>query len=190
MRTRPSAPVLVAVALPLLLALAVAVIGITARLQGMAGTGVEPAAPSPEAGPLALVAVDAPDAAGPECAALLAALPPALPADDGPLPPRPIADPAPAGTRAWAAAPRPAVLRCGLTRPAELSPTSALLEVNGVQWLRLADGRPEPEIASWVAVDRPVYIALTTSTTAGSGPLQTVADVIRQTLPRTEVAVR
>ena len=49
MRTRPSAPVLVAVALPLLLALAVAVIGITARLQGMAGTGVEPAAPSPEA---------------------------------------------------------------------------------------------------------------------------------------------
>jgi hypothetical protein len=73
---------------------------------------------------------------------------------------------------------------------AELSPTSALLEVNGVQWLQLDDGLPEPEMTSWVAVDRPVYVVLTAPTTAGSGALQTVADVIRQTLPRTDVAVR
>ena len=190
MRTRPSAPVLVAVALPLLLALAVVAIGIAGRVQGVDGSAAGTAPPPVETGPLAVVPVNAPDAAGPECAALLAALPMALPADDGPLPPRPIADPAPAGTRAWAAAPRPVVLRCGLTRPAELSPTSALLEVNGVQWLRLDDASPQPEIASWVAVDRPVYVVLTAPTTAGSGPLQTVADAIRQTLPEADVAVR
>lgn len=188
MRTRPSGPVLLAVALPLLLALTVAAIGVAGRLQGVDGGGA--AAPSVETGPLALVPVDAPDAAGPECAALLAALPAALPADDGPLPARPIADPAPAGARAWAAAPRPAVLRCGLTRPAELSPTSALLEVNGVQWLQLDDGLPAPDVTTWVAVDRPIYVVFTAPATVGSGPLQTVADAIRQTLPRTDIAVR
>ncbi|MDF3049323.1 MAG: hypothetical protein K0R87_961 [Pseudonocardia sp.] len=190
MRTRPSAAVVIAVGLPLLLAVAVAAIGITGRLHRVERAGGGTAAPAVETGPLALVPVDAPDAAGPECAALLAALPAALPADDGPLPPRPIADPSPPAARAWAAAPHPAVLRCGLTRPAELSPTSALLEVNGVQWLQLDDGLPEPEMTSWVAVDRPVYVVLTAPTTAGSGALQTVADVIRQTLPRTDVAVR
>ena len=76
-----------------------------------------------------------------------------LPAGSGTLPTRPLADPAPPGTRAWAAAPRPAVLRCGLTRPAELTPTSALLEVNGVRWLRLDDGVPDPVIVTYVAVD-------------------------------------
>ncbi len=94
------------------------------------------------------------------------------------------------GTRAWAAAPRPAVLRCGLTRPAELTPTSALLEVNGVRWLQLDDGVPDPVIVSYVAVDRPVYVVLTTPTSAGSGPLQAVADVLRQTMDATDVVVR
>jgi Protein of unknown function (DUF3515) len=194
-RTRPSVPVLLAVALPVLLAVAVAVVGIVARVRGVEGAGLgnDPAASAPaapETGPLALVPLDAPDSAGPQCAALLAALPAMLPSDSGPLPPRPLADPAPAGARAWAAAPRPAVLRCGLTRPAELAPDSALLEVNGVQWLRLDDAVPNPEIVSYVAVDRPVYVALTTPTDAGSGPLQAVADTVRTILPPVTVAVR
>jgi Protein of unknown function (DUF3515) len=200
-RTRPSVPVLLAVALPVLLAVAVAVVGIVARVRGVEGAGLgnDPAASAPaapETGPLALVPLDAPDSAGPQCAALLAALPAMLPSDSGPLPPRPLADPAPAGARAWAAAPRPAVLRCGLTRPAELAPDSALLEVNGVQWLRLDDVGPNPdagsnpEIVSYVAVDRPVYVVLTTPTAAGSGPLQAVADAVRSSLPPVTVAVR
>jgi len=82
------------------------------------------------------------------------------------------------------------VLRCGLTRPAELTPTSTLLEVNGVRWLRLDDGVPDPVIVSYVAVDRPVYVVLTAPTDAGSGPLQAVADVVRQTLTATAVTVR
>lgn len=183
MRSRPSPPVLIALALPLLLAVAVAALGITARVRGDDAT-------APETGPLALVPVDAPDAAGPACAALLAALDGDLPADGGTLPPRPLADPAPAGARAWAAAPRPVVLRCGLTRPAELAPDSALLVVNGVQWLRLADPVPNAELVSYVAVDRPVYVVLTAPTAAGSGPLQAVADAVRATLRVQPVAVR
>jgi Protein of unknown function (DUF3515) len=194
-RSRPSPPVLIAVALPLLLAVAVAAVAIGARVRGVEGAGLDgtghaPTQAAPETGPLALVPVDAPDAGGPRCAALLAALPDALPSDGGPLPPRPLADPAPAGARAWVAAPRPAVLRCGLTRPAELAPDSALLEVNGVQWLLLDDAVPNPEIVSYVAVDRPVYVVLTAPTDAGSGPLQAVADAVRTTLPAVTVRVR
>jgi hypothetical protein len=219
--------VIVAVALPLLLAVVVAVVAVGARMRGVEGAGLSgdrPAsAPTPETGPLALVPVEAPDAGGAPCAALLAALPATLPSAAGPLPERPLADPAPAGARAWAAAPRPAVLRCGLTRPAELAPDSALLEVNGVQWLRLDDtaagrpidtaaGRPtddtaaarpdntaaarpdnpapDPDVATWAAVDRPVFVVLTAPLDAGSGPLQAVADAVRRALPATPVAVR
>jgi hypothetical protein len=196
-RRWPSVPVLVALALPLLLAVAVAAVGVVGRVQGVeraglgsAGGTATTAAAAPETGPLAVVPVEAPDAGGPDCSALLAALPAELPAGSGTLPTRPLADPAPPGTRAWAAAPRPAVLRCGLTRPAELTPTSALLEVNGVRWLRLDDGVPDPVIVTYVAVDRPVYVVLTAPTDAGSGPLQAVADVVRQTLSATDVAVR
>jgi hypothetical protein len=82
------------------------------------------------------------------------------------------------------------VLRCGLPRPAELTPTSALLEVNGVRWLELDDGLPDPVQVSYIAVDRPVYVALTTPVAAGSAPLQEVSDVVRTTLPAAAVAVR
>ncbi len=192
-RSRPSPPMVLAVALPLLLAVAVAAVAIGGRVSGVEGAGLDgdaPTAAPAETGPLALVPVDAPEAAGPQCAALLAALPATLPSDTGDLPERPLAAPAPAGSRAWAAAPRPAVLRCGLTRPAELAPDSALLTVNGVSWLRLDDGMPDPVIVSYVAVDRPVYVVLTTPTDAGSGPLQAVADAVRTTLPAAPVAVR
>jgi hypothetical protein len=183
--TRLSPPVAIAIALPLLLAVAVAAIAITARVQGVG----EP--PPPDTGPLAVAPVDSPGASGPECTALLAALPTELDGSDGPMPPRPIADAEGLpGVRAWAAAPRPVVLRCGLPRPAELSPTSALLEVNGVRWLQLDDGLPQPVQVSYIAVDRPVYVALTVPVDAGSAPLQQLSDAIRETLPATAVAVR
>lgn len=179
--TRLSPPLLVALVLPLLLAVVVAGIAIANR-----GVGD----PSPETGPLPVPPVEVVAAQGPECAGLLSALPTELPGAEGPLPPRPIADPAPPAVRAWAAAPRPAVLRCGLPRPAELNPASALLVVNGVQWLELDDGVPDPVAVTYVAVDRPVYVVLTTPLDEGSGPLQAVSDVVRDTLPATEVAVR
>jgi hypothetical protein len=185
MGTRVSLPVAIAITLPLLLAIAVAALAVTARVRGVG----EP--PPPETGPLAVAPIDSPDAAGPDCSALLAALPAELDGPDGPLPPRPIVDAAQQpGVRAWAATPRPVVLRCGLPRPVELTPTSALLEVNGVRWLQLDDGLPEPVQVSYIAVDRPVYVALTLPVDAGIGPVQQVADVVRVTLPSTPVAVR
>src|SRR5919197_3808563 len=105
---RVSPPMVIAIALPLLLALVVAGIAITAPTD------------APDSSPLAVAPVDAPDAGGADCASLLAALPPDLSG----LPARPLAEPAQAGVRAWVASPRQVVLRCGLPRPAELTPTS------------------------------------------------------------------
>jgi hypothetical protein len=184
-RERLSPAIVVAVALPVLLAVTVAVIAMTAR-----GTGSDLAA-APDTTPLAVAPVDAPDASGAACTALLAALPAELPRDGAAtLPSRPLAEPAPAGVRAWVAAPRPVVLRCGLPRPAELTPTSELIVVDGVSWLQLPDPAPDPVQSSYVAVDRSVYVAVTVPTTAGSGPLQAVSDAIRTTLPAAPVAVR
>ena len=180
---RPSAPVAVAIALPLVFALVVAAIAITVRVRGLDGN-------APDTTPLAVAPVDAPQAGDPRCVDLLAGLNGDLPAGGATLPQRALADPVQPGVRAWAAAPRPVVLRCGLPRPAELTPTSALLVINGVSWLQLDDGIRDPVIVSYVAVDRPVYVVLTTPTAAGSGPLQQVSDVIRTTLPATPVAVR
>lgn len=184
--TRPSLPVAVAIALPLLLALVVAGIAVTARITGFG----EPAPAVPDTSPLAVAPVDAPDAGSGECTAVLAGLDGDLPAGDTTLPVRPLAEPAPAGVRAWAALPRPAVLRCGLPRPAELTPTSPLLVVDGVQWLELDDGVPDPVVVTYVAVDRPVYLVLTVPTGAGSGPLQTVSGAVGDVLPAVPVAVR
>jgi Protein of unknown function (DUF3515) len=193
-RTRPSLPVLIAIALPVLLAVVVAALGIAGRLGAV---GPDPGAADPQSadqpadsGPLALAPVDAPDATGPDCTTLLAALPPALDAAGGPLPGRPLAEPVQPGTRAWAAAPRPVVLRCGLPRPVELTPTSALLEIDGVRWLQLDDGVPDPVVITYVAVDRAVYPVVTAPVAAGSGPLQQISDVIAQSLPATGVRVR
>jgi hypothetical protein len=181
---RPTAPVAIAIALPLLLALAVAGLAITARVQGL---GEPPAA---DTGPLAVAPVDAPDAGGAPCTTLLADLDGDLPSSKGSLAQRPLAEPVPAGVRAWAASPRPVVLRCGLPRPAELTPTSALLVINGVSWLSLDDGVPDPVVVTYVTVDRPVYVAVTAPTDAGSGPLQQVSDAVRTRLPATPVTVR
>lgn len=185
MPSRPSPSVLVAVALPLVLALAVAAIGITVRVRGLDGDGGPPVATT---GPLTVVPVDAPQAGDARCATLLQGLDGDLPAGTTTLPSRMLA-PAAAGVLAWAASPEPVVLRCGLPRPAELTPTSSLLQIDGVQWLPLDDGLAKPRVVTYIAVDRPVYVALTVPTGVGSGPVQAVADVVRTRLTATPVAV-
>ena len=160
------------VALPVLLVAAVLLASVLVRGQGP--------------GPLPLAPVPAPEATSPECAALVAALPEdidtgEIDADGGQLDRRPIADPAPAGTAAWGEP--PVVLRCGLGRPAELTVSSRLLAVSGVQFL----GNPGPGATSWVVVDRPVYVALTLPVGSGSAALQQVAAAVRMTLRPTGV---
>jgi hypothetical protein len=130
--------------------------------------------------PLALPPVDAPDADSPACARLLAALPAELTASPRPLPRLALRSPAPVGAAAWAGrdVADPVVLRCGLPRPAELTATSPLIVINGVSWLELS----QPDRETFIAVDRPVYVALTVPAGLGSGPVQTVSDTVRAAL--------
>jgi Protein of unknown function (DUF3515) len=168
----------VMIALPLLLAVAAAVIALV-------GPGTDNAGQPASAGSLVLPAVPAPAASGPECAALLAALPDRLQSGPVQLARRPLADPAPQGTAAWGVE-VPVILRCGLDRPSELTPTAVLLEVSGVRWLRLpgtgTGTGTGANTSTWVAADRPVYVALTLSDDAGTGPLQDVSAAIRASL--------
>ncbi|MGH3797244.1 MAG: DUF3515 domain-containing protein [Pseudonocardiaceae bacterium] len=131
--------------------------------------------------PLLVPAAAAPAAESAGCARLLAALPQQLDAGvEGRLKRRELIAPAPSGTAAWG---EPAVvLRCGLERPAELTATSRLLVVSGVQYLRLPAN-------DWVVVDRPVYIAVTLPPELGTGPIQQITEVVAQTLPAREVDV-
>ncbi|OLL76368.1 hypothetical protein Ae168Ps1_4784c [Pseudonocardia sp. Ae168_Ps1] len=175
--SRISPPVAVAIALPLLLALVVAGLGLYSRVSA-----------GPDTGPLALPPQAAPQASTPQCDAVLGALPAQLPADPAALGPREL-DPAVPGARAWIAEPGPVVLRCGTERPAELGPTSPLIVVNGVDWLPLAT--PDGALTTtYAAVDRGVYLELSAAAEAGPGPLQAVADAITGTLPAEPVRVR
>ncbi|HEY8374307.1 MAG TPA: DUF3515 domain-containing protein [Pseudonocardiaceae bacterium] len=175
-------PLLVpALGLAVLLVAGVALVGV---LFGSSADTPDSAdgSPTPTAdrtGPLALPPVPAPQATSPECDALIAALPQELVSGSSRLVWRPLVQPAPPATVAWGSADTdPVVLRCGLERPAELTPTSQLLEVSGVQWLEL----PGPDASTWVAVDRPVYVALTTPVGTGTGPIQDVSATIRAVL--------
>jgi hypothetical protein len=155
-------------ALPLLLLLAAVVLGVahgpvTAQKR-----------------PLALPPVEAPDASGPVCAALLAALPAELSPEPGKLPRQALAEPAPAGAVAWGTANNgPVVLRCGLPRPAELAPGAQIVQVDGVGWLTLS----QPDRDTFITADRPVFVALTVPRGLGGGPVQAVSDVVRDVLP-------
>ena len=55
-----------------------------------------------------------------------------------------------------------------------------------MRWLTLAEGG----LVTSIAVDPPVYVALTAPGGVGSGPLQAVSDAVRTTLPAQAVAVR
>jgi hypothetical protein len=135
-------------------------------------------------GPLGLAVVRAPSANSTNCERLLAALPETLDGGDaGPLQRRSLATPAPAGAAGWGEP--PVVLRCGLDRPVELTATSRLLDVSGVQFLELVGSGT----STWLAVDRPVYVVVALPPTSGSGPLQQLAAVIANTLPRRDVDV-
>jgi hypothetical protein len=125
------------------------------------------------AGPLPLVSVPAPQAAAPQCATLIGAVPTELTSNGAKLALRELANPAPPSTIAWGST-DPVVLRCGLDQPPELTPTAQLRVIDGVQWLQV----PGEGTATWYAVDREVYVALTVPDNAGTGPLQEISTTI------------
>ncbi|WP_188985547.1 DUF3515 domain-containing protein [Saccharopolyspora thermophila] len=176
---------IVAITLGALLALTVAGIGAYgwygARQEQQAAEAAEQARRS---GPLALAPIPAPQATSPECAAVLAALPRELTVAGARVPRRELAQPAPPATVAWGDAEHdPVTVRCGIDAPAELTPTSQLLDVSGVSWLEISQGGD----TSWLAVDRPVYVALSAPGGTGTGPLQDLSAILRDTLPKQPV---
>ncbi|MFE0751125.1 DUF3515 domain-containing protein [Gordonia sp. NPDC058843] len=78
-------------------------------------------------------------------------------------------------------------LRCGVTRPAELSPTSNLQEIHaagqaGVQWFitDTIDGSGQ----AYVCVDHRPYVAMWIPANAGNGPITDISGLIDRTLER------
>lgn len=163
---------------------AVLVLGVIIASQVLGGSETDQAAPTTPprpTGPLALVAVDAPDAGTPTCANLVDALPAELPSNGKKLKRLAIADPAPPAAAAWAGdRGEPVVLRCGLTKPAELGATAGLRLIDDkLYWLPVeGDGA-----TTWYTVDRPVYIAVTIPSDAGTGVVQELSDTIAQAVP-------
>ncbi|KDE98075.1 membrane protein [Mycolicibacterium aromaticivorans JS19b1 = JCM 16368] len=129
--------------------------------------------------PVVIAAAPAPQADSPSCRGLMGALPENL----GEFHRVAAADPVPTGAAAWRgeADNYPVILRCGIDRPAEFMVGSPIQVVNAVQWFQLDD--PQTDRSTWVAVDRPVYLALTLPKESGPTPIQALSDLIARTLP-------
>ncbi len=172
----------VAAGLAVVLAVGVVVAGVMLGSGSDAGSTPDTtqSTAAPRTGPLALVAVDAPGAASPECASLTEALPDEITSDGRPLTRLDLAEPAPQAAAAWSGERgEPVVLRCGLGQPAELVPTAQLREVSKVAWLPVAgDGA-----STWYTVDRAVFVALTVPEGTGTGALQTISELVAEILP-------
>jgi hypothetical protein len=140
-----------------------------------------PGEPPARTGPVALVPVPAPSAGSADCVTLIGKLPATLQSGSTVLSKATVAEPAPPAVAAWTdQRTDPVVLRCGLDRPAELTPTTQTRAVNGVNWLPI-DG---PDATTWYLVDRSVYVAVTVPATTGTGPLQEISDLIARTVPK------
>ncbi|HEY7595184.1 MAG TPA: DUF3515 domain-containing protein [Actinophytocola sp.] len=176
----------IAVALVALLAVGVVVAGLVLTSGDEPVTNPSTTA-APRTGPVAVVGVDAPDARSADCASLMKALPNTLPDSGKTLHRLAIAKPAPPAAAVWGGdRGEPVVLRCGLPRPDELTPTSALRDISGVQWLPIEGAGA----TTWVVVDRAVYVALTVPAGSGTGPLQDVSAAVGGALPARPVRVR
>jgi hypothetical protein len=172
-------PLIGALVLSAVLVVGIAVAGIMVG-SGL-GAATEPVLPpNTSTGPVSLVPVDSPQADSAGCAALLRALPATLANGKAPLHSRGVAATSvPQSAMAWGAGDSPVVLRCGIERPAELTQTSELLGVSGVQWFEVTGD----DAATWYAVDRAAVVALTLPDGVNTGPIQDVSTAIRVAMP-------
>ncbi|WTL32919.1 DUF3515 domain-containing protein [Nocardia sp. NBC_01503] len=166
---RSPALIATAIALPIALVAGVLVMGVLANRH-------------PAREPLVLGAVQAPAATGPQCSALLPALPDKL----GDYTVSELVQPAPDGAKAWQQADGgdAIVLRCGLDRPLEFNRASPLQVVNNVNWFDVRDQTSGAASGTYWAVDRGTYIALTMPDNAGPTPLQEISDAITKAIPQ------
>ena len=135
--------------------------------------------------PVAVVPIPSPGAGSDECAALVAALPESL----GDAVRVALAEPAPEGTAAYRMPDaEPVIVRCGLPAPPSFTVGVALQEVNRVQWFNEPDPDPAVTASTWVAVDRPQFVAVTLPEDSGTGPIQDLSDALSETLGAVEPA--
>lgn len=168
----PRKVLIAAVALAVALVAGVGAVGLFGRSAGSdAGNDSQAGG---DVGPLPLVSIPAPEAGSDACRGMLEAVPEELTSSGEQLERRELAEPVPPAAAAWGRD-NPVVLRCGLDRPPELTRTSSLRQINGVQWLHVPD-ESSPS-ATWYVVDRPVYLALTVPEGTGTGPLQRISDL-------------
>lgn len=147
----------------------------------IAAARLNQASTAPDTGPLGVPAAPAPGASGRYCDTVMPKLPGRL--DDQPRRSLIAGEP---GVAAWG---DPAIiLRCGLPDPAELTCSAQLTLFTGadgvsVEWLRVAQG----SAVTYLAVDRPVRVAVTVPDSAGIGPVQEISDIIGKALPQQDV---
>jgi len=164
----------------LIAAIALPVAAIIAVVIGAAIIGSRPVSTADD--PLVVSSVEAPGATTAACSDLMAALPDPL----GQLPRRELvqgADPLLAGVAAWG---EPAVvLRCGTPTPNELTCSASIQVVDGVGWLPLYGAG----VTTYLAVDRPVRVALTIPDGSSTGPWQEMSRVIGATMEQRSICV-
>ncbi|AVZ39639.1 MULTISPECIES: DUF3515 domain-containing protein [unclassified Dietzia] len=166
--------VIAAVLIPLVLLAVVLVL-----VRSMSDEAAETAASEP----VTAVSIPAPGAGSEECLSLLESLPESLGEADR----VPFVEPAPPGAAAYRLPDaETVVVRCGLPAPPTFTVGSTLQEVNGVQWFNDPDPDPAVTSSTWVAVDRPEYIAVTLPATGGTGPIQDLSDALSAVLEAVE----
>lgn len=161
----------------------VVTIGVIATVIVLAGR-IATTAEAPDTGPVAVPAAPVPGAAGQWCTDFAEHYPDTL--ADRPRRELVASDPAAA---AWGDP--PVIARCGLMDPAELTcaaPLTQMTDADGVTvaWLRLQDGAD----VTYIAVDRPVRIAVSLSVDAGIGAVQEMTEIVGRVLPEQPVCTR
>lgn len=170
---RPTWVTALAIALPLVL-----LVGVLVVARQMIGDGRDLASE-----PLAAVGLPSPQGDAPECTALLDALPEEL----GAAQKVQLQDPAPAATAGYRLPDgEPITITCGVEAPPGFVQGTALQQVDQVQWFTEADPQDTASNTTYVAVDRPVMVALVLPADAGTGPIQDVSAVVADTLEQRE----
>lgn len=129
--------------------------------------------------PVAMGAIDSPEAQSPECAELIENLPEEL----GGKPRAEIADPVPPGAAAWqSSSTQRFTLRCGVHLPLQYSDLSIVNDVDGTSWLKVMDTTPQSTMQTWYVVNRFPVVAVTTDEEGLGGdefPAAELSDALR-----------
>lgn len=135
--------------------------------------------------PVAMAALDSPDATSAECASLLDALPEKLLGHRR----AELADPAPDGAAAWASNSLEKVtLRCGVSLPLQYTELSTLIDAEGTQWLQVIDATPGSDMQTWYSINSFPTVAVTADAASMNGqenPVKGLGDALEKLTKRT-----